>query len=80
MYISEAVVKRIFELCGERGITVNALSNQSGITQSTVSNIVNGETQNAGVATIKKMCDGLNISIREFFDSGLFDDLEQEVH
>lgn len=79
MYIAEAVVKRIYELCDQHGITVNALSNQSGITQSTVSDIVNGDTQNAGVATIKKLCDGLNISIREFFNSELFDDLEQEV-
>ena len=79
MNISEAVIRRIFALCEERGITVNALSNMSGVTQSTVSNIVNGTTYNAGVATIKKLCDGLEITVRQFFDSDLFDELEQEV-
>lgn len=79
MTISEAVVKRIYELCDERGITVNAMSNLAGVTQSTVSNIVNGDTYNAGIATIKKLCDGLEITVRQFFDSDLFDELEQEV-
>lgn len=79
MTISEAVIKRIYELCDERGITVNAMSNLAGVTQSTVSNIVNGDTYNAGVATIKKLCDGLEITVRQFFDSDLFDELEQEV-
>ena len=79
MTIAEAVVKRLFELCNERNLTVNKISNISGITQSTVSDIVNGTTTNAGIATIKKLCDGFEISIREFFNSDLFDDLEQEV-
>ena len=79
MNISDAVVRRIVELCNARGISINALSNIAGITQSTVSDIVNGTTYNTGVATVKKLCDGLNITIREFFDSELFDDLEQEV-
>ena len=79
MNISEAVITRILELCEERNITVNAMSNHAGVTQSTVNDIVNGTTYNAGVATIKKLCDGLNISVREFFDSELFDDLEQEI-
>jgi len=79
MTISEAVVRRIFELCDERQITVNKISNTSGVTQSTVSDIVNGTTTNAGIATIKKLCDGFEISVRDFFDSGLFDTLEQEI-
>ena len=79
MTIAEAVVKRLFELCNERNLTVNKICNISGITQSTVSDIVNGTTTNAGIATIKKLCDGFEISIREFFNSDLFDDLEQEV-
>ena len=74
MTISEAVVKRLYELCAQRNITINKVSIISGVTQSTVSDIVNGKT-----ATIQKLCDGLEISIREFFDSDLFDDLEQEV-
>lgn len=79
MRISEAVVKRLYQLCEERNLTVNKISNISGVTQSTVSDIVNGTTANAGIATIKKLCDGFEISVREFFDSELFDDLEQEV-
>ena len=79
MTISEAVVRRIFELCDERQITVNKISNISGVTQSTVSDIVNGTTTNAGIATIKKLCDGFEISVRDFFDSSLFDTLEQEI-
>ena len=79
MRISEAVVKRLYQLCDERNLTINKISNISGVTQSTVSDIVNGTTNNAGIATIKKLCDGFEISVREFFDSDLFDDLEQEV-
>ena len=79
MTISEAVTKRLLELCGERGLTINKLCTLSGVTQSTVSDIVNRNTLNTGIATIKKLCDGLEISIRAFFDSPLFDDLEQEL-
>lgn len=79
MNISQAVVKRIEELCRERNLTINALSNISGITQSTVNDIVSGTTYNAGIVTIKKLCDGLGITIREFFDCDLFTTLEQEI-
>ena len=79
MTIAEAPVKRLLELCSERNITINKISNISGITQSTVSDIVNGTTTNTGIVTIKKLCDGFDISVRAFFDSPLFDDLEQEV-
>ena len=79
MTIAEATVKRLLELCSERNITINKISNSSGITQSTVSDIVNGTTTNTGIVTIKKLCDGFDISVRAFFDSPLFDDLEQEV-
>ena len=79
MTISEAVTKRLLELCGERGLTINKLCTLSGVTQSTVSDIVNRNTSNTGIAPIKKLCDGLEISIRAFFDSPLFDDLEQEL-
>lgn len=77
--ISKAVVKRIEELCRERNLTINGLSNVSGVTQSTVNDIVSGTTYNAGIVTIKKLCDGLGISVRDFFDSDLFSDLEQEL-
>jgi transcriptional regulator with XRE-family HTH domain len=50
-----------------------------GISQSTIKSILNGESKNPGIVTLKKICDGLDISIRTFFDSDLFDDLEQEI-
>lgn len=76
--ISEAVKLRIFELCDERNITVNKLCYISGVTQSTVQNITSGRNS-ATVITIKKLCDGLDIPIIEFFNSKLFSDLEQEI-
>jgi transcriptional regulator with XRE-family HTH domain len=79
MKVSEAVIERINQLCKEKNLTINALCNVSGITQSTVNDIVNGNTYNAGIVTIKKLCDGLEMSIRDFFDSDLFSDLEQEI-
>ncbi|MBE7063464.1 MAG: helix-turn-helix transcriptional regulator [Ruminococcaceae bacterium] len=79
MTIGEATKLRILELCNENSITVNKLATVSGITQSTLSNIVGGRNNSATISTIKKICDGLNISIRDFFVSPLFDDLEQEV-
>ena len=79
MNIGEATKLRIIELCNENEITVNKLATISGITQSTLSNIVGGRNNSTTISTIKKLCDGLNISIRDFFQSTLFEDLEQEV-
>lgn len=67
MTISEAVVKRLYELCAQRNITINKVSIISGVTQSTVSDIVNGRTNNAGVATIQKLCDALDDADDEDF-------------
>lgn len=75
----EAVVDRIRFLCEERGITPNALSYMSGVSQSTVKSILNGESKNPGVVTIKKLCDGFDISIIDFFDTDSFKNLEQEI-
>lgn len=63
----------------ERGITPNGLSYISGVSQSTIKSILNGESQNPGIATIKKICDGLNITIGEFFNTEEFNRLEQEL-
>ena len=79
MDTSTAVRQRILELCAHRGITVNRLATRSGVTQSTVNNIVSGRNHSATVATIKKLCDGLDITLREFFDTPVFDALEQEI-
>ena len=79
MTIGEAVRQRIIQLCQERNISVNKLSSMSGVTQSTVNNIVSGRNNSATISTIKKLCDGLGITIEEFFGSELFSGLEQEI-
>ena len=80
MNIGEAVRERILELCRENNISINKLCTMSGVTQSTVNNIVSGRNNSATISTIKKLCDGLGISIQDFFQSELFQDLEQEVN
>ena len=79
MNIKAAVEKRIIELCDERGIAINSLANFSGVSPSTVYSILSEKSKNPGVVSLKKLCDGLDISIREFFNSDIFDDLEQEI-
>ena len=79
MTVGEACKKRILDLCNERNITVNKLAIISGVTQSTLNNIVSGRNNSATVSTVKKLCDGLEISIIDFFNSELFLNLEQEI-
>lgn len=79
MEIGEAVSSRIFELCKERHITVNNLCTISGVTQSTVNNIISGRNRSTTVSTVKKLCDGLDITLGEFFAAPIFDELEQEI-
>ena len=79
MTIGEACRARIIALCEENKRTVNKLAIISGITQSTLNNIVSGRNNSATVSTIKKLCDGLEISILDFFDSDIFKNLEQEI-
>lgn len=79
MNIGEAVKLRILELCKKNNITINKLATISGLTQSTLSNITGGRNNSTTVSTVKKICDGLNISIVDFFQSDIFLDLEQEI-
>jgi len=79
MDINQAVILRIRELCMKRCITPNALSYIAGVPQSTIKSILNDETKNPGIVTIKKLCDGFDMTVSEFFESPLFDDLEQEI-
>lgn len=79
MTVGEAVRLRIIQLCQERNMSINKLSSISGVTQSTVNNIVSGRNNSTTVSTIKKLCDGLGITIDEFFHSELFSELEQEI-
>ena len=79
MRTKEAVAQRILELCRERNIAVNALANISGVSPSTIYSMLNQKSQNPGVVSIKKICDGLEITVRQFFNSPLFDEKEQEI-
>ncbi len=79
MTTNTAVRMRILELCMQRGITANRLATLSGVTQSTLNNILSGRNNSTTISTIKKLCDGLDITLREFFDIPVFDDLEQEL-
>ncbi len=79
MTIGEAVISRIEMLLTENEITLNKLGTISGVTQSTLNNIVSRTSKNPTISTIKKICDGLNITVIDFFNHELFADLEQEV-
>lgn len=79
MNTREAIVFRIKQLCDERNLTPNGLSNLAAVPQATVKSILNGESQNPGTVTIKKLCDGLEITLGEFFSTPEFDALEQEI-
>lgn len=77
MTISEATQKRIIELCKERNITINRLATLSGITQSTLNNIVKGNSKTPTLQTIVYLCAGFNIEIIDFFNSELFKNLDE---
>ena len=79
MNTKEAVAQRILDLCAERNIAINALALISGVSPSTIYSMLNEKSQNPGIVSIKKLCDGLDISVKEFFNSPLFQDLEQEI-
>ncbi|MBE6718980.1 MAG: helix-turn-helix transcriptional regulator [Ruminococcaceae bacterium] len=79
MNTKNAVANRIIQLCNQKNIAINALANLSGISPSTLYSVLNEKSQNPGIVTIKKLCDGLEISLREFFDDNIFDDIEQEI-
>ena len=79
MTIGEAVRQRILQLCEQRNLSVNKLCTLSGVTQSTMNNNINGRNNSMTISTLKKLCDGMGISIQEFFHSEIFCNLEQEI-
>ncbi len=79
MNTKEAVARRIIELCEQRNLAVNALANISGVSPSTIYSMLNEKSKNPGVVSIKKICDGLDITLGEFFSTPEFDGLEQEI-
>ena len=79
MRIKPAIVLRFQQLCRERGIKYNELATLSGITPSTVYSMMDDTRKDLSVITVKKLCDGLNITITEFFSTPIFEQLEQEL-
>ena len=79
MNTQEAVASRIKELCKQKGFKPNGIAIHSAVPQATLKSILNGESQNPGIVTIKKICDGLGITLGEFFNTEEFDALEQEI-
>ena len=79
MALNQAVANRILQLCGERDISINRLATLSALPPSSVKNILYGKSQNPKLLTIKLICDGLGITLGEFFNTPEFDALEQEI-
>lgn len=79
MNTRDTVAARIVELCKERHISINRLAELSAVPPSTVKNVLYGRSDNPGVVTIKKICDGLDITLGEFFDTPDMNSLEQEI-
>ena len=80
MSVKDAVTERILELCREKGIKINELANRSGVTPSTAYSMLDPKRRDVSITTIKKFCDGLNITLGEFFSEEIFDSLEQEIY
>lgn len=74
-----AVKERLLNLCNEHNMSIHKLSIESAVPASTIKNILYGKSKNPGVVTLKMLCDGLGISVTEFFDSPVFHNLEQEI-
>lgn len=79
MYVKDAVAKRFEELCKERRICYNELANISGVPPTTVYCMMKPERRHVGIDVIKKLCDGLEITLAEFFSAPVFQELEQEI-
>ena len=79
MNVKDVVAERFKTLCEERNIKVNELANVSGVTPSTAYSMMDTNRRDISITTIKKFCDGLEITLGEFFSTPEFDNLEQEI-
>lgn len=79
MSVKDAVAIHFQELCDERDIKINKLANLFGVTPSTVYSMLDERRRDLSIVTIKKLCDGLDISLEDFFSAPIFQDLEQEI-
>lgn len=78
MKIKDAISKKMLKICSERNISVNKLATMCCLTQSTIQNIIDGNSSNPKVLTIVRICDGLNITLKKFFDDDLFKNVDRE--
>ena len=74
-----AVKNRLLRLCGEKHMSIHKLATESAVPPSTIKNILYGKSVNPGIVTLKMLCDGMGITLLEFFDSDEFAALEQEI-
>lgn len=79
MNVKQAVVERFQDIMKERGIRPNELANLSGVTPSTVYSMLDERRKELSINVIKKLCDGLEMTLGEFFCAPIFDELEQEI-
>ena len=79
MNVKDAVANRFLEICKQRNIKINELANLSGVTASTAYSMLDEKRRDISIVTIKKFCDGLDITLGEFFSTPEFDALEQEI-
>ena len=79
MLVKDAVVARLEGLCRQRGLSYNELAVRSGVTPSTVYSLLDARRRDLSVSTVKKLCDGLDLSLGDFFSHPLFDRLDQEI-
>ena len=79
MTVRDAVKQRILDLCEIHNMTINKMALECGLTQSTLSSIINTGSQNPTLSTIAKICVGLKISVRDFFNDDLFDNIDQDI-
>ena len=79
MQIADAVKERIIDLCHDNNISINKLAVMSGQTQSTLQSLIDGKSKNPKLLTLVRVCDSLNITLKEFFDNDLFNNIDTEL-
>ena len=79
MSVKDIVAERFKEICKERNISLNELATRSGVTPSTAYSMMDKNRRDISIITVKKFCDGLDITLGEFFSTPVFDNLEQEI-
>ena len=78
MKLYEAISKKFNKICSEKNISMNKLASMSCLTQSTVQHLADGRSKNPKILTIVRICDGLGISLKEFFDDEIFNNIDRE--